>query len=164
MGKLLGYESDRLLFLEFGALLHDIGKIGVPGKVLNKPGKLDIDEFDMIKQHPVIGAGIVSSVEFYRPVVPIIRQHHEALDGSGYPDSITGLEICEEARLLAVADVYDALITDRPYRKGMSHEKASEILISMIPDKLDAAVVSLFMENKVYSTALDEGDMVQFTF
>ena len=112
-----------------GALLHDVGKIGIPETVLKKPGKLEDNEWEIMKQHPTIGAEkVLAPNPALRDLIPIVKYHHEHIDGSGYPEHLKGDEIPLSAKIVAVADTYHALISDRPYRKGMSVEKACEIL------------------------------------
>jgi len=115
--------------IKLGALLHDIGKIGIPENVLRKPSKLTDEEWEIMKQHPSIGAEkVLMPNESLHDLIPIVKYHHEHWDGSGYPEKLKGEEIPLAARIVAVADAYHALISDRPYRKGMSNEKACEIL------------------------------------
>ena len=115
--------------IKLGALLHDIGKIGIPENVLKKPSKLDDNEWEVMKQHPSIGAEMVLMPnESLHDLIPIVKYHHEHWDGSGYPEKLKGEEIPLAARIVSVADAYHALISDRPYRKGLSVEKACEIL------------------------------------
>ena len=125
----LGADDEATLkALEAAALLHDVGKIGIPEHILNKPGKLTPAEFDVMKRHVAIGAGILSTVEFPFPVVPIVRNHHENWDGSGYPDGVKGTDIPIGARILSVVDCFDALTSDRPYRTALSVDAAYGIL------------------------------------
>ncbi len=129
-----------------GALLHDIGKLGVPDYVLLKPGRLNEEEFEKIKKHPEIGAAILESVEFPWPVLPVVRSHHERWDGAGYPDGLKGEEIPLTARVLAVADVYDALTSSRAYRTAWTSEAALEELMRASGSQFDPAVVAAFVE------------------
>ena len=114
----------------YAALLHDIGKLGLPQSVLNKPGRLTDDEFAVLKEHPTRGFALVANIESLRSAAPAIRWHHERLDGTGYPDGLAGDAIPLEARIIAVADVWDALTSDRVYRKAMSAAEARSILIA----------------------------------
>ncbi|GAB4278334.1 MAG: hypothetical protein Kow0056_10530 [Coriobacteriia bacterium] len=124
IGVELGLSSEERKLLERAALLHDIGKIGTPGDILRKPGRLDEGERLVINEHSAMGAQIVDSIPFLRDVVPIIRHHHERWDGSGYPDGLWGEEIPRLARILAVADAFDAMTSDRPYRTAKSVDEA----------------------------------------
>jgi len=128
LGQAMGLPPEDIESLERGGILHDIGKIGVPDAVLNKPGPLTPEEFAIIKEHPVTGETICRKLKLLKPVLPIIRHHHEKLDGSGYPDGLRDDEIETTARVTAVSDTYDALTSDRSYRKGMSPERALSIL------------------------------------
>src|SRR5262249_29575117 len=114
--------------LRKGALLHDIGKISVPDAILNKPGALTTEELEIIKQHTVQGARIVEPLRSIRDTVPLIRWHHERLDGQGYPDGLSGDRIPFVVRILAVADVYDSLASARPYRAALPHQRCLDIL------------------------------------
>lgn len=122
----LGAEDTDALFK--GGILHDIGKIGVPDGVLNKPGKLDADEFKIIQTHPDIGARICGKLNSIKNAIPVIRYHHEKLDGTGYPDGLAGDAVPVTARIMAIVDVYDALTSTRPYRPAMPKERALSIL------------------------------------
>jgi HD-GYP domain-containing protein (c-di-GMP phosphodiesterase class II) len=129
----------------YAALLHDIGKLGLPHAVLNKPGRLTDDEFAVLKQHPTRGFALVANIESLRSAAPAIRWHHERLDGTGYPDALAGDAVPLEARIIAVADVWDALTSDRVYRKAMSHAEAQAILISERGTKLDGDCVDALL-------------------
>jgi len=120
----LNLNQDLIQNLNYAALLHDIGKIGIPEIILNKPGKLSDEEFAKIKEHPVKGASITNNVDFLAQASLFIMHHHERLNGSGYPSGLKGAEIPLGAAIIAVADVYDALTTDRPYRSALSPEDA----------------------------------------
>lgn len=115
-------------FLRYGALLHDIGNIGVADSILLNPGSLSDWEMDEVRQHPVVGEGICKPLESLRPILPLIRSHHEKLNGSGYPDALKGEEISLAVCILAVADVYDTLRCDRAYRGAFGHDEAMDIL------------------------------------
>ena len=135
----------ELQAIEAAALLHDTGKIAVPEHILNKPGKLTAAEFEKMKRHAPIGAEILSSIEFPYPVVPIVRHHHENWDGTGYPDRLKGEQIPIGARLLSVVDCFDALTSDRPYRRRMTDAQALAILKDRRGVMYDPAVVDAFM-------------------
>jgi len=125
-----GFNGRSLFWFRIGALLHDIGKIIVPTEVLNKPGKLTDEEWAIMKRHPEAGLELVSDIDFPGDIHAIIRNHHERWDGTGYPDGLKGEEIPFAARILCVADVYDALTTTRSYRPGLTHARAAEIMRS----------------------------------
>ncbi|HJP84743.1 MAG TPA: HD domain-containing phosphohydrolase [Gemmatimonadaceae bacterium] len=125
-----GFNSRSLFWFRIGALLHDIGKIIVPTEVLNKPGKLTEEEWAIMKRHPEAGLELVADIDFPGDIRAIIRNHHERWDGTGYPDRLKGDQIPFAARILCVADVYDALTTTRSYRPGLTHARAAEIMRS----------------------------------
>jgi diguanylate cyclase (GGDEF)-like protein len=124
----LGLDETRRRTVAVAALLHDVGKIGVPDAILRKPGKLSDEEFAAVKQHPTMGAAIVSAVPGLEGTLDAVRHHHERWDGGGYPSGLRGEETPLIARLMAVADAFSAMTTDRPYRQGMDREKALAIL------------------------------------
>jgi len=138
-------DAEALKALEAAALLHDTGKIAVPEHILNKPGKLTAAEFEKMKLHAPIGAEILSSIEFPYPVVPIVRHHHENWDGTGYPDGLKGSDIPLGARILSVVDCYDALTSDRPYRRRMTDEQALKIITDRRGTMYDPLVVDTFV-------------------
>jgi diguanylate cyclase (GGDEF)-like protein/putative nucleotidyltransferase with HDIG domain len=144
--KHIGITGIELEAINTGALLHDIGKLGVPEYVLLKPGRLTDDEFAKIKKHPEIGAAILDPVEFPWPVLPVVRSHHEKWDGTGYPDGLKGEEIPLTARILAVADVYDALTSSRSYRSAWTHERACEVITKDRGTHFDPVVADAFLE------------------
>ncbi len=139
-------DASELQAIEAGSVLHDIGKLAVPDHILNKPGVLSRVEYDTMKRHTVMGARILTAVDFPYPVVPIVRHHHERWDGQGYPDGLTRTEIPLGARILSVVDCFDALTSDRPYRPALSDERAVEILKSRSGVFYDPAVVDRFIE------------------
>jgi putative two-component system response regulator len=124
LGSRLGLPREQIVALRRGGILHDIGKIGVPDHILRKEGPLTPAEREVMMRHPVVGEKICLPLRFLRDVLPIIRHHHEKMDGSGYPDRLRGEEIPLSARIMATVDVYDALSTDRVYRKAMTPEAA----------------------------------------
>jgi HD-GYP domain-containing protein (c-di-GMP phosphodiesterase class II) len=132
--------------ISFGALLHDIGKIGVSDSVLQKPGRLTDEEYDLIKQHPTIGRRILEGVHGFQPFLPIVELHHENWDGTGYPLALSGKTVPVSARIVHVVDAYDAMTSDRPYRRGMSHEEAMEVLARFAGSQFDPEVVNVFAE------------------
>ncbi len=148
LGKKMGLSEEEMEALRYGGILHDIGKIGIPGNILNKPGPLSPKEWEVMKNHPVAGYNICLPLKKNLGyALEVIRHHHEKLDGSGYPDGIKDEEISTAARIMAVVDIYDALVTDRPYRNGMPLEKAAEILKQDADnEKLDPLVVDYLLE------------------
>ncbi len=142
----LGLAPHEAETIGQAGLLHDIGKIGVPEAVLRKHGGLDADEWALMRKHPLIGAQIVAPFEFFAGGALTIRHHHERCDGSGYPDGLAGDGIPIGARIVAVADVFDALTSDRPYRAALPHEAALDYLARQAGGTLDARVVAAFLE------------------
>ena len=146
LARAINLPEDEVQKIMLGGLLHDVGKIGIPESVLRKPGKLESDEWEIMKQHPVIGAEkVLAPNEALSHLIPIVKYHHEHIDGSGYPEGLKGNEIPLSARIVAVADTYHALISDRPYRKGMPVEKACEILKEGAGKIWDADLVRHFI-------------------
>ncbi len=145
MGELLGLSPDEVKALGAGALLHDVGKLAVPDHILNKPGKLTAAEFDKMKIHTWVGAQILERVGFPYPVVPVVRYHHEQWDGNGYPEGLKGEEIPLTARVLSLVDCFDSAREDRPYRKGMTREEASALLLRGAGKHFDPRLVELFL-------------------
>jgi len=139
-----GLDEQSLKALQAAALLHDTGKLAVPERILNKPGKLTVAEFEAMKLHVEAGADILSSIDFPYPVVPIVRAHHENWDGTGYPNGLKGVEIPIGARILSVVDCYDALTSDRPYRPAMSDDEALAIVRARRGTMYDPVVVDTF--------------------
>ena len=146
LARALNLPEKDVERIKLGALLHDIGKIGIPESVLKKPSKLTDEEWEIMKQHPVIGAEkVLMPNESLHDLIPIVKYHHEHWDGSGYPEKLKGEDIPLAARIVSVADAYHALISDRPYRKGMSNEKACEILKVGAGIQWDKNLVSVFV-------------------
>jgi len=158
-------DEPTLKAIEAAALLHDTGKLAIPEHILNKPGRLTAPEFEKMKQHVDIGADILSLVEFPYPVVPIVRCHHENWDGSGYPRGIAGTQIPIGARILSVVDCFDALTSDRPYRRALSNEDALAILRERRGSMYDPLAVDTFIEIHesliVKATAPEERDVLE---
>ena len=146
IAKELGWEDDRIFILSMGCSLHDIGKIGVPDSVLNKPGRLTEQERTIMQRHPEVGARMIEGIAFLKPCAPFIISHHEQWDGSGYPHGLTGESIPIEGRVLAVADTFDAIVTDRPYRRGKSIEAAIQELRDFAGRQFDPDIVAIFIE------------------
>jgi len=145
IGKELKLSENEIENLKHAAMLHDLGKIGIPDKILHKKGKLTRKEYGIIKKHPQIGAEIIRSVHFLNEVVPSVLYHHERFDGLGYSAGLKGKEIPLGARIIAVADVYHALISERPYRKAYSRKDALEIIKSSSGTHFDPEVVNAFL-------------------
>jgi HD-GYP domain-containing protein (c-di-GMP phosphodiesterase class II) len=145
IAKILGFSSERLENIVFASLCHDVGKVFVPDEILNKPGKLTEEEFDLIKKHPVDGAKMARGT-FMEKLDEIIAQHHERIDGSGYPYGLKGYEILLEAKIIAIADSFDAMTSDRSYRKAMEMEVAFKELKSLSGIHYDEKVVEAFEE------------------
>ena len=144
IAKELDWSDDEIELIDWGGMLHDVGKIGINDAILNKPGKLNEVEYKAIKLHPSIGAQIVKGISFLEPVVPYILEHHERYDGKGYPQGLAGEQISIKGRLLAVADAFDAMTTDRPYRKGMETESALKLIIKNVNSQFDPMIVKVF--------------------
>jgi putative nucleotidyltransferase with HDIG domain len=145
LAGLMGVTGEiEVRALEAAALLHDIGKLAIPEHILNKPGKLTAPEFERMKTHARVGAEILSEIDFPYPVVPIVRHHHENWDGTGYPDGIAGEAIPIGARILSVVDCFDALTSDRPYRRALSGDSAFAIIEARAGTMYDPAVVAAF--------------------
>ncbi|MFQ5735825.1 MAG: HD domain-containing phosphohydrolase [Thermodesulfobacteriota bacterium] len=150
MGRLAGLTPNDLEVLEYASLLHDLGKIAVNETVLNKQGPLTEQECEHIKEHPEVGERILSGIALMEPVASIIASHHENFDGTGYPNGLKGAEIPFGSRIIAVADIYDAMTTDRPYRKGLPLDVVLREMHSVAGTQLDPEIVDLFIENKLY--------------
>ncbi len=145
LGRQLGMPADALDLIGRGSLLHDIGKIAVPSAILNKPGPLTPEEFAVMKEHPATGARILEPIREYRPLVPIVLQHHEWFDGRGYPAGLSGEGISVEARIVAVADVFDAVTSERPYRQAMELTRAVDIIRRGSGTQFDPRIVRAFL-------------------
>ncbi len=158
LGQYLRLAPHEVDLLRRGGLLHDIGKIGVPAAVLDKPGRLAPEEMQLMQRHPSIGHDILSPIPAMRGVLPIVRHHHERMDGLGYPDGLAGEAIPYLARVLAVADVYDALVSERPYRAGLAPHEALATIRSMAGAHLDAGVVRAFLGCQAERGLRAEGD------
>ena len=124
LSEYLGMDHDFICRIKVAGLFHDIGKIGIPDRILRKPDRVTREEYEEIRNHPVIGSKILSGLADFRNLVPIVRGHHERIDGTGYPDGLRGEEIPEGARILSIVDAFDALVSNRVYRSGRSWEEA----------------------------------------
>jgi putative two-component system response regulator len=149
LGESVGLRERELQELRTSCLLHDVGKVAVTDSILRKPGPLDEEEIRIVRQHPVVGEKICAPLKSLRGILPVIRHHHERMDGSGYPDGLHGEEIPVKARILQIADIYDALITDRPYRIALSSTEALQIVKQEAARGwLDAYLVRKFSETR----------------
>ena len=146
----LGFTEDRLENLEYGALLHDIGKIGIKDDILLKKERLTPEEYRSIQEHPLIGAKIVEGVDFFKDKVAMIQHHHERYDGTGYPEKLCGGAIPIEARIIAIADAFDAMTSMRPYRKAMSLEETLTEMERCSGKQFDPQLLSLFIRERIY--------------
>jgi putative nucleotidyltransferase with HDIG domain len=145
LAQALNLPRQEVENLRLGAILHDIGKIGIPDAVLNKPGRLTAEEYEIIKEHAAIGARIVQNVAALQGVVPIIHHHQERYDGSGYPRGLKGEEIPVGARIIGVVDTYGAMTEDRIYRKAPGHTAAVNELTRLAGKQFDPAIVKVFL-------------------
>jgi diguanylate cyclase (GGDEF)-like protein/putative nucleotidyltransferase with HDIG domain len=139
-----GMEPRELFWFRIGAIVHDVGKLIIPSEILNKPGKLASDEWELIKRHPVAGVEMLADMDFPGDVIPMVRSHHERWDGQGYPDMLAGESIPRSARILCVADVYDALMSKRSYKGALSHEAVLEIMRADVGGQFDPDLFAHF--------------------
>ncbi len=146
IGKVLGFSAARLVMLSRGALLHDIGKIGIRDELLYKPGSFTPEERARMNKHPEKGHFIVLNCHLLWDLIPMIRNHHENYDGSGYPDGLKGEEIPIEACIVSLADYFDALATARPYKQALSKENSIAYVKNMSGKKFDPKVVEAFLQ------------------
>jgi putative nucleotidyltransferase with HDIG domain len=146
IGSKMSLPADRMDALALGALLHDVGKIGVPDQILQKPGRLTDEEYEVIKRHPVLGAEMLAAVEELAQAVPVVRHHHERFDGRGYPDGLRGEDVPLAARVVSVADAFDSMIRDRPYGYGISRQAALEEVERSSGTQFDPRVVRALLE------------------
>lgn len=152
LAKALGMEESELLYVRWGALLHDIGKMGILDNILLKPGTLDDKEWEIMKKHPTYAYDMLFQIEHLRPALDIPYAHHEKWDGTGYPRGLKGEEIPISARIFAIADVVDALASDRPYRKAWSFERILEYVKSLSGNHFEPRLVELFCKTKIIYT------------
>jgi putative nucleotidyltransferase with HDIG domain len=145
LAKEAGYPLDGLETLEFGAFLHDIGKIGIKDAVLLKPGPLDESEWNHMREHPVKGFEIASKIEMLKPIMSAVRNHHERWDGTGYPDKMKAADIPLAARIVAIADAFDAMATDRPYKQALPLEECEAVLRKTAGKMYDPELIEVFV-------------------
>jgi len=147
----MGLSPEEVRGVKMAALIHDVGKIQIPAEILSKPGRLTSNEMDLIRTHPTVGSNILRKIEFPQPISEIVLQHHERINGSGYPQGITGKEMHIEAKIIAVADVIEAMVSHRPYRPAMAMSKAIEEIShnkgTLYDAKVVEAVLSLLTED-----------------
>jgi HD-GYP domain-containing protein (c-di-GMP phosphodiesterase class II) len=149
----LGLSQEEVFRVHIAAILHDVGKLGIRDGILNKPGGLSDDEFEIMRQHPAIGAQIMSPIRMLKDIIPGIRNHHETWDGTGYPDRLKGDEIPLVARIIGVSDTFDAMTTTRPYQQAMSLDYVLAKIRSMVGSRFDPLVIDAFM------AAVEAGDI-----
>ncbi len=147
LGQILRLNPEALRQLEFGAVLHDVGKIGLSDAILGKPGPLSASEILIMQEHPLIGRRMLEGVSFLHPALPAVEAHHERWDGTGYPHGLSGENIPIAGRIVAVVDAFDAMTSDRPYRLALSIETARAILLAGRSTQFDPTVVDAFLEN-----------------
>ena len=147
IAKKMGLASTQVELIRYAGLLHDLGKIGISDSILLKPDKLSPEEFEEIKSHPTKSESIIKMITFLKDALPIVRHHHEYYDGKGYPDGLKEYEIPIESRILAVADAFDAMTSDRPYRKAMKKDEAHSILKRFSGQQFDPDVVTAFLSS-----------------
>ena len=140
-----GFDQPTMFWFRVGALLHDVGKVVVPSDILNKPGSLSPEERAIMERHPVAGVELLHDVEFPWDVIPMIRGHHERWDGHGYPDGLSGEDIPLAARILGVADVFDALTSQRPYRRAFAVRDALQLMQADAGRHFDPEILSRFL-------------------
>jgi len=155
MARLAGLSLAEQRNARYGGILHDIGKVGISDTILRKPGKLTPEEYEIIKEHPVLGEQIVQPMRFGKQVGPIVRGHHERWDGGGYPDGLAGTDIPIGARIVTLCDTYDAMTSDRPYRKALPTEVALAELTKHSGSQFDPALIDIFIEKFEFITSED---------
>ncbi|MFZ4712504.1 MAG: HD-GYP domain-containing protein [Bacteriovoracaceae bacterium] len=146
IGEQLGLDSDAMYDLELSALFHDIGKIGIPDSILNKPGRLEEEEFNIMKLHPVKSGEILEGFDGFEQIALNAKLHHERYDGRGYPDGMKGEAIPTYARIILIADTFDAMTSSRPYRKGLPYQVAYDELRQFAGTQFDPKLVELFIK------------------
>ncbi len=156
VGEEMGLSSREIQILQFGATLHDIGKIGIRADVLNKGGTLTEEEWQHMRQHSLVGDRILKEIDFLQEVRPLILYHQERYDGKGYPEGLAGEQIPLLARIIAVADTYDAMTTDRPYRPARPHQVAAAVLREEAGKQLDPQIAEVFL--RIFDAQWKPGD------
>jgi len=146
IAKKFDFDENMIRYVYYGALLHDVGKMGIPDEILNKPGALTLEEREIINKHPLYAFEMLKDIQYLQPAIPIPYSHHENWDGTGYPQGIRGEEIPLSARIFSVVDNWDALTSDRPYRKAWSKEKTINYIKEQSGKKFDPQVVSVFLK------------------
>lgn len=149
LAEAAGLNEYEQRVVEFSSMFHDLGKIGIPDAILLKPGRLTVEEEDLMREHPVKSAEILtplSNIPFFRDVMPGVRYHHERMDGAGYPDGVFGDAIPLSARIILIADTFDAMTTNRPYRAGMAREIAYKELQTFSGRQFDSQLVQIFLQ------------------
>jgi putative two-component system response regulator len=164
IAKKLGFNEERLEGLEYGALLHDIGKLAMKDEVLQKQGPLSPEEYKHIQEHPLMGVKIVEGIDFFREQVPMIRHHHEHFDGSGYPDGLAGEEIPLEIRIITVADAFDAMTSERPHRTKMTLEDTLAEMKKVNSKQFDPHILQIFLSEKLYDSPLQYSPVTKTRF
>ncbi len=144
MGEALNFSIEQMAVIKYAALLHDIGKVGLPDFVLQSSDRLSEDEFEIMKEHPQIGAMIVGEVDLFKAIKPAILQHHEWIDGSGYPIGLKGKDITIEAKIIGLTGAYDTMVNDHPYRKALSKTAALNELHNYAGKQFDDKLVDVF--------------------
>ncbi|MCL4078806.1 HD-GYP domain-containing protein [Coriobacteriia bacterium Es71-Z0120] len=159
IGAALKLGKSEIVALERAALLHDVGKIAIPGRILQYQGRLSDEDYDLIQQHPAMAVEVLAHIDYAQELLPIIRHHHERVGGLGYPDGLNGDEVPLLSRILAVADAYDAMTSDRPYRPGMSREEAVRELYRCSGTQFDPRAVEALVQvlQGEHGDALDDG-------
>jgi len=151
LGKAAGLNPNELDTLEYAALLHDIGVTSVPVSVLNKPGALTAEEYDAVKTHAVTAGDIIGGISVLKEVCGLVRHHHERVDGKGYPDGLSGDQLSVSAKIILIADAFDAMTSNRPYRKKMAVDEALARLRENSGTQFDAGLVEIFISEKIYT-------------
>jgi len=152
LGRQIGLKKEQLVYIQYGTLLHDIGKLGIPDAIIQKPGKLSREEYQVVQKHPLYAYEWLSKRDDYQPAKVIPLFHHESWDGNGYPRKLHGKEIPILARVVAIVDVWDALTSDRPYRSAMSNEQAIALIKSESGKHFDPDIVKAFLKLSVAKT------------